>query len=81
MEGRNHKFFFFFNFLFQSHFDVENSTWSPLETEGSRPRSRDKLQAAAVGSLIYYFGGFGPKTDEAEVDDVITQTIFIFYML
>ncbi|KAK3764256.1 hypothetical protein RRG08_033338, partial [Elysia crispata] len=51
-------------------FDTENSTWSPLETEGPRPRSRDKLQGVAVGSLIYYFGGFGPKTDEAEIDDI-----------
>lgn len=51
-------------------FDTETSTWSPLETQGSKPRSRDKLQGVAVGSQIYYFGGFGPKTDEAEVDDL-----------
>ncbi|GFO37974.1 kelch domain-containing protein 1 [Plakobranchus ocellatus] len=51
-------------------FDTESNTWTPLETEGPRPKARDKLQAVAVGEKIYYFGGFGPKTIEAEIDDL-----------
>lgn len=42
-------------------------TWSDFQTEGSKPRPRDKLQAVAIGTNIYYFGGFGPKTDGADV--------------
>lgn len=51
-------------------FDTISNTWAILETQGNKPRSRDKLQAVAIHSNIYYFGGFGPKTDEAAVDDV-----------
>lgn len=35
-----------------------------METEGNKPRARDKHQGVAVGTSIYYFGGFGPLTDE-----------------
>ncbi|XP_005098914.1 kelch domain-containing protein 2 isoform X2 [Aplysia californica] len=51
-------------------FDTVTSTWAILETEGTKPRARDKLQAVAIDSKIYYFGGFGPKSDEAEAVDL-----------
>jgi len=51
-------------------FDTETSAWAILETEGIKPRARDKLQAVAMDNKIYYFGGFGPKSDEAEAEDV-----------
>ncbi|XP_076444322.1 kelch domain-containing protein 2-like [Babylonia areolata] len=50
-------------------FDTENSTWKEVETEGNKPRPRDKLQGVAIGSNIYYFGGFGPKTAPEEMDE------------
>ncbi|KAH9520447.1 kelch domain-containing protein 1 [Bulinus truncatus] len=51
-------------------FDTETHSWCLLETEGVKPRARDKLQAVAVDTNIYYFGGFGPKSDEAEAADL-----------
>ncbi|CAG5120142.1 unnamed protein product, partial [Candidula unifasciata] len=51
-------------------FDTITNSWSIPDTEGNRPRARDKLQAVAIDSNIYYFGGFGPKTDEAEAADL-----------
>ncbi|XP_059148384.1 kelch domain-containing protein 2-like [Physella acuta] len=51
-------------------FDTTNNSWSILDTEGIKPRARDKLQAVAIDSNIYYFGGFGPKSDEAEAADL-----------
>ncbi|XP_025077294.1 LOW QUALITY PROTEIN: kelch domain-containing protein 1-like [Pomacea canaliculata] len=45
-------------------FDTVTETWSIMETEGNKPRARDKHQGVAVGTSIYYFGGFGPLTDE-----------------
>ena len=50
---------------------AESGSWSVLETQGVKPRARDKLQGVAMGTNIYYFGGFGPKSDSAE--DVRTQ--------
>ena len=54
----------------------DSGVWSVLETQGVKPRARDKLQAAAIDNKIYYFGGFGPKSDEAEADDV-SLTFFV----
>lgn len=45
-------------------FDTESGKWSALDSTGNKPRARDKLQAVAIGTNIYYFGGFGPKTDQ-----------------
>nr|KAG5708616.1 hypothetical protein BaRGS_033037 [Batillaria attramentaria] len=50
-------------------FDTESGKWSALDTTGSKPRARDKLQGVAIGNNIYYFGGFGPKTDQ-DLDDL-----------
>lgn len=44
-------------------FDTETNIWAVIDPTGNKPRARDKLQAVAVGTNIYYFGGFGPKTD------------------
>jgi len=46
------------------------NTWSEVVTEGSKPSSRDKLQAAVVDTCVYYFGGFGPKlTGDEDAED------------
>ena len=58
-----------FNVLFLFFHDctfAETGAWSILETQGDKPRARDKLQGVAVGTSIYYFGGFGPKSDGFE---------------
>ncbi|XP_070205613.1 kelch domain-containing protein 1-like [Littorina saxatilis] len=47
-------------------FDTETVSWSVMETQGNKPRARDKLQGVAIGTNIYYFGGFGPKSDGFE---------------
>ncbi|KAK7011091.1 kelch domain-containing protein 1 [Biomphalaria glabrata] len=51
-------------------YDTVTNSWCILETEGNRPRARDKLQAVVIDTNIYYFGGFGPKSDEAEAADL-----------
>lgn len=50
-------------------FDTESRTWKEVETQGNKPRARDKLQAVAIGTNIYYFGGFGPKVAPEEMDE------------
>ncbi|XP_052794960.1 rab9 effector protein with kelch motifs-like isoform X2 [Mya arenaria] len=55
-------------------FDTESKKWSAVESEGSHPSARDKLQGAVIDRLIYYFGGFGPQgsleeDDWEDVDD------------
>ena len=56
--------------MFKTYISFSDSnTWSILETQGVKPRARDKLQAVSIDDKIYYFGGFGPKSDEAEVDE------------
>ncbi|CAL1544468.1 unnamed protein product [Lymnaea stagnalis] len=51
-------------------FDTLTNSWSILDADGIKPRARDKLQAVAIDTNIYYFGGFGPKSDEAEAADL-----------
>ncbi|KAL8577885.1 hypothetical protein ACOMHN_018690 [Nucella lapillus] len=50
-------------------FDTESRTWREVETTGNKPRARDKLQAVAIGTNIYYFGGFGPKVAPDDMDE------------
>ncbi|KAL5004200.1 hypothetical protein ScPMuIL_017656 [Solemya velum] len=47
-------------------FCLENKSWSKLEGEGMKPSPRDKLQAVAVSTDIYFFGGFGPKSESLD---------------
>lgn len=47
---------------------IETNTWSVIKGDGSVPSTRDKLQGVALGPLIYYFGGFGPKSTGLEDD-------------
>lgn len=54
-----------FTFLF-----TESKTWTEVSHEGKPPAPRDKLTAVAIGTNIFYFGGFGPKSEEMELDDV-----------
>lgn len=49
-------------------FDTKTNTWSVIKGDGSVPSTRDKLQGVALGPLIYYFGGFGPKSTGLEDD-------------
>ncbi|XP_022334812.2 kelch domain-containing protein 1-like isoform X1 [Crassostrea virginica] len=50
-------------------FDTETNIWSVVKGEGTSPSPRDKLQGVAIGQLIYYFGGFGPKSSGLEEED------------
>ncbi|XP_046358881.2 rab9 effector protein with kelch motifs-like [Haliotis rufescens] len=47
-------------------FDVATNTWSVVSADGPKPLPRDKLQCVALGKKIYYFGGFGPKSADAD---------------
>lgn len=47
---------------------IETNTWSVIKGDGSVPSPRDKLQGVALGPLIYYFGGFGPKSTGLDDD-------------
>ncbi|CAG2233844.1 unnamed protein product [Mytilus edulis] len=49
-------------------YDIENKTWSEIQTTGTPPAQRDKVGGVAIGTNIYYFGGFGPKSAEADLD-------------
>ncbi|XP_013407938.1 kelch domain-containing protein 1 [Lingula anatina] len=54
-------------------FDTETCTWSKVEGKGQCPSPRDKLASAVVGKNVYFFGGFGPKNEEEEVEEVSTE--------
>lgn len=56
---------------------VETNTWSVIKAGGSVPSPRDKLQGVAMGQLIYYFGGFGPKS--TGLDDDSDEEVCDFY--
>ena len=47
----------------------ESNTWSALAPTGKGPSSRDKMASAAIGDKIYIFGGFGPQSEEEEVEE------------
>lgn len=49
---------------------TESKKWTEVAREGKPPTPRDKLTAVAIGTHIFYFGGFGPKSEEMELDDV-----------
>lgn len=51
----------------------ENKSWSKLEGEGMKPSPRDKLQAVAVSTDIYFFGGFGPKSESLDEEVTFTE--------
>lgn len=46
----------------------EPTTENGTLIDRSVPSTRDKLQGVALGPLIYYFGGFGPKSTGLEDD-------------
>ncbi|XP_064608900.1 host cell factor 2-like [Liolophura sinensis] len=48
-------------------FNTANCEWSQVEAKGSHPSARDKLGAVAIGTKIYYFGGFGPTLEEEDL--------------
>ncbi|XP_041364759.1 kelch domain-containing protein 1-like [Gigantopelta aegis] len=50
-------------------FDIDSRTWSVFNCEGQRPSARDKLQCAVVDKRIFFFGGFGPKSADADLED------------
>lgn len=54
----------------------ENKTWSEIQTTGTPPAQRDKVGGVAIGTNIYYFGGFGPKSAEADLDIYDVRTHF-----
>ena len=47
---------------------TDSCVWSVLNCEGQKPSARDKLQCAVVDKRIYYFGGFGPKSADADLE-------------
>ena len=47
---------------------LETFTWELVPTHGDGPSARDKQGIAVIGSNIYLFGGFGPKTPGTESD-------------
>jgi N-acetylneuraminic acid mutarotase len=42
---------------------TESKKWTEVSHEGKPPAPRDKLTAVAIGTNIFYFGGFGPKSE------------------
>lgn len=49
-----------------------------MKGEGTSPSPRDKLQGVAIGQLIYYFGGFGPKSSGLEEEDEDEEVCILF---
>jgi len=49
--------------------DSETLTWFTVTANGNAPSPRDKLSSVSVGSVIYFFGGFGPQQAEDDDDD------------
>ena len=56
----------------------ETNIWSVVKGEGTSPSPRDKLQGVAIGQLIYYFGGFGPKSSGLEEEDEDEEVWILF---
>ncbi|CAH1796061.1 unnamed protein product [Owenia fusiformis] len=51
-------------------FNTETGIWTRPDTKGAQPSPRDKLKSVAIGTKIYFFGGFGPKTGEDDIEEV-----------
>eukprot|EP00026_Physarum_polycephalum_P006410 Phypoly_transcript_06452.p1 GENE.Phypoly_transcript_06452~~Phypoly_transcript_06452.p1 ORF type:complete len:578 (+),score=110.38 Phypoly_transcript_06452:107-1735(+) len=50
-----------------SVFDVEESTWTYIETTGDKPSARTNHAAAAIGKYIYVYGGIKRSTHDSSV--------------